>query len=199
MTGPRYKADLGGGTLRVPESRIVAAMLLDGVTDADWKQAIEVENVLQRRSRGTALRQASLIRGRLRTMGPELWRLVRDGTGPTATQAVFAAAVKHSVLLGDFLDLTVREQFRIFRTELPRSLWAGYLDECRNRDPLMPVWRASTAAKQGDSVYRILAEVGFITDSKTCRLSPVRMAPEVQDYLTRKDEHYVLSCIRVTP
>jgi hypothetical protein len=199
MDEPRYKADLGGGSLKVPESRIIAALLLDGVSDERWRQVIEVENVLQRRSRGTAQRQASLLRARLRTMGPALWCLVRDGSGPTATQAAFAAAVKHSVLLGDFLDLTVREQFRMFRTELPRSLWAGYLEECRNRDPLMPVWQESTAAKQGDSVYRILAEVGFITDSKTCRLAPVRMAPEVTAYLTDNDEQYVLRCIRMTP
>ena len=47
-------------------------------------------------------------------MGPDLWRLVRDGKGSVATHAVLAAAVKHSPLLGDFLDLVVREQYRLF-------------------------------------------------------------------------------------
>ena len=47
-------------------------------------------------------------------MGPDLWKLVRDGKGTVATHAVFAAAVKHSPLLGDFLDLVVGEQYRLF-------------------------------------------------------------------------------------
>jgi hypothetical protein len=37
------------------------------------------------------------------TMGPPLWKLVRDGERGVAIHAVFAAAVKHSPLLGDFM------------------------------------------------------------------------------------------------
>lgn len=198
MAGPRYKADIGGGSLKVSESRIIAGLLLDGVSDDQWRHAIEVENVLQRRSPGTAKRQSSLIRVRLRTMGPDLWRLVRDGSTQVATQAVFAAAIKHSALLGDFLDLVVRDQFRMFRTDLPRKMWDQYLEQCRNRDPLMPVWRDSTANKLADCVYRILAEVGYITDSKTYRLKPVGVSSEVMDCLRENDEQYVLRRIQVS-
>ena len=123
MAEPRYKADIGGGSLKVPESRIIAGLLLDGVTDELWRHAIEVENVLQRRSPGTAKRQASLIRGRLQTMGPDLWQMVRDGSVTVATHAVLAAAIKHSTRLGDFLDLVVREHFRMFRPDLRRKEW----------------------------------------------------------------------------
>lgn len=199
MAEPRYKADIGGGSLKVPESRIIARLLLDGVSDEQWRYAIEVENVLQRRSPGTAKRQASLIRGRLQTMGPDLWQMVRDGSTTVATHAVFAAAIKHSTLLGDFLDLVVREHFRMFRPDLPRKEWDKFLEQCRNRDPLMPTWQESTANKLADCVYRILAEVGYITDSKTYRLKPVRISNEVMAYLRQNDEGYVLRCIQVSP
>ncbi|EME68140.1 hypothetical protein H261_19973 [Paramagnetospirillum caucaseum] len=198
MAGPRYKADIGGGSLKIPESRIIAGLLLDGVSDEQWRHAIEVENVLQRRSPGTAKRQSSLIRARLQSMGADLWRLVRDGSTQVATQAVFAAAIKHSALLGDFLDLVVRDQFRMFRTDLPRKMWDQYLEQCRNRDPLMPVWQDSTANKLADCVYRILAEVGYVTDSKTYRLKPVRISGEVMSYLRENDEQYVIRCIQVS-
>ncbi len=198
MADGRYKADLGGGSLKVPESRIVAALLLDEVSDEQWRHAIEVENVLQKRSRGTAARQASLLRARLRTMGPDLWRLVRDGSQSTATHAVFAGAIKHSPLLGDFLDLMVRDQFRLFRADLPRRLWGEFLELCRNRDPMMPVWRETTAAKQADSAFRILSEVGYLADTKSYRLSPIRISPEVMTYLRENDEQYVMRCIQVS-
>ncbi|OAN44505.1 hypothetical protein A6A05_04905 [Magnetospirillum moscoviense] len=198
MADPRYKADIGGGSLKLPESRIIAGLLLDGVTEDQWRHAIEVENVLQRRSPGTAKRQSSLMRNRLETMGPELWQMVRDGSTQVAIQAVFAAAIKHSTLLGDFLDLVVRDQFRMFRPDLPRKMWDQYLEQCRNRDPLMPVWQDSTANKLADCVYRILVEVGYITDSKTYRLKSVRISGEVMSYLRENNEQYVIRCIQVS-
>lgn len=194
----RYKADIAGGALKLQESRIVAGLLLDGVTDAQWKDAIVVSNVLQKRSPGTAKRQASLMRVRLEAMKPDLWELVRDGSKAVATHAMFAAALKHSTLLGDFLDLMVRDQFRMFRQDLPRKLWSEFIDKCHDRDPNMPEWQESTANKLGDSVYRILAEVGYLLDSKKYILQPVRISGEVMAYLRDNEENYVLRCIQVS-
>ncbi|PWC75521.1 DUF1819 family protein [Azospirillum sp. TSH64] len=193
-----YKADIAGGSLKVPESRVVAGLLLDGADDSEWRDAIEVRNVLQKRSPGTAKRQALLVRSRLATMGPELWELVRDGSHVVATHAVFSCAIKHSRLLGDFLDLVVREQFRLFRPDLPRKRWNDFLDQCRNRDPFMPEWQESTSNKLADSIYRILAEVGYLTDTKNYRIQPVRISAEVLAYLREHEEQYVLRCMQVS-
>ena len=108
----RYNATITSGSLKVPESRIVAGMLLQG-TD-DWRAEILEQNVLQTRSPETAKRLSRLLRARLKLMRPELWEMVRDGSTPVATHACLAAAVKHSALLGDFLDIVVREQYRLF-------------------------------------------------------------------------------------
>lgn len=198
MIESRYKADIAGGSLKLQESRIIAGLLIDGVSDADWRDAIEIENVLQKRSPGTAKRQASLIRVRLETMEADLWELVRDGSKAVATHALFAAAIKHSNLLGDFLDLIVRDQFRLFKQDLPRKLWPEFLEKCRDRDPHMPEWQESTANKLGDSVYRILAEVGYLMDNKNYVLQPVRISGEVMSYLRDNEEDYVLRCMQVS-
>jgi len=100
-----YHADLTAGSLKLQESRIIADLLLRRIGEEGWKTAIVTENVLQARNPATAIRLARLIRQRLETMGDDLWRLVRDGNNIIATHAVLAAAVKHSALLADFLDL----------------------------------------------------------------------------------------------
>src|SRR5947208_3642465 len=130
----QYKADITAGALKVPESRVIADLLLREVDAEGWKDAIVKRNVLQARSPATATRLTKLVRGRLETMGPELWRLVRDGKGSVATHAVLAAAVKHSPLLGDFLEIVVGEQYRLFNPALSHKLWADYLHGCRERD-----------------------------------------------------------------
>lgn len=185
------------GSLKLTESRIVADLLLQGVTSDQWRSAITEENVLRSRNQRTSIRIARLLRQRLETMGPDLWRLVRDGEATVATHALLAAAIKHSPLLGDFLDLIVREQLRVYATTLPKSLFDEFLLDCRGRDPEMPEWNESTRRKLQTTVYHILVQAGFLSDTRQLKLRAVHIADPVLDYLRRNEERYVLRCIEV--
>jgi hypothetical protein len=193
----RYKADITAGALKVSESRIIADLLLRGVDEEGWNNAIIRQNVLQTRNPATAIRLARLIRGRLELMDAGLWRMILESNRTVATHAVLAAAIKHSPLLGDFLDLVVREQYRIFNPALSNKLWDNYLDDCRGRDPDMPLWNESTRMRLRSSVYQSLAQAGFIENTKTLRLQPVHIAPQLLRFLRDRNEDYVLRCIQV--
>lgn len=195
----RYNAEITAGALKVQESRVIARLLLDGLDRKGWKYAIEVDNALQARSRSTARRLAMLIRGRLETMGPDLWKLVRDGEGAVATHAVFAAAVKHSPLLGDFLTIVVGEQYRLFSKALSNKLWADYLEGCRERDSEMPQWSESTRNRLRSSVFQMLAQAGYIENTRGLKLQMVHIADPVLGCLKANHEDYVLRCIQVAP
>ena len=181
------------------ESRTIADLLLRGANRTAWETAIFDQNVLQARSPATAKRLARLIRKRLELMDADLWRLVRDGAGDVAIHAILAAAIKHSALLGDFLDLVVREQYRVFAKALTKRQWGEFLDDCRGRDPEMPVWNESTRKRLGSSVFQVLAQAGYIENTRTIKLHTVHVSSQVIGYLEKHDEHYVLRCIQVAP
>ncbi len=191
----RYKADITAGSLKLFESRRVANLLLQGVDVKGWNEAIVDRNVLQSRSPASAKRMASFIRARLNMMGPELWKLVRDGQGTVATHAIFAAALKHSPLLGDFVQLIVGEQRRHFASSLPLRLFDEYLEGCRERDYAMPEWNDATRKRLRSSVYQILAQAGVIDNTKNLQLEPVFFSGQVLSYLESEREYYVLRCI----
>ena len=65
MANTRYAADITAGALKLPESRLIADLLLRQVDDEGWKDAIVTRNVLQARSPATARRLTTLIRRRL--------------------------------------------------------------------------------------------------------------------------------------
>lgn len=195
----RYRADITAGALKLPESRIIADLLLRGVDAEGWKNAIVTKNVLQARSPGTARRLTKLIRGRLETVGPDLWRMIRDGKGGVATHAAFAAAVKRSPLLGDFLELVVGEQYRVFGTALTNTMFADYLEGCRERDPDMPQWNETTRRRLRSSVFQMLAQAGYIENTRSLKLQNVHVADQVLRYLKANHEEYVLRCIQVSP
>ena len=173
--------------------------MLRGVNAHDWRTELVEKNVLQIQSLETATRWGQLLRARLKLMRPALWEMVRDGSVPLATHACLAAAVKHSPLLGDFLDIAVREQYRLFRPGLSKHIWEHFIEDCRNRDPGMPDWTESTVARLRSTVFSILAQAGYIENTRTLKLQTVHVAREVLNYLHEQDERYVLRCIEVRP
>lgn len=195
----RYRADITAGSLKVPESRIIARLLLDRVDEEQWQHAIQTENLLQARNAATATRLGRLIRQRLTTMDSGLWKLVRDGNATVAAHAALAAAVKHSPLIGDFLDLVVREQYRLFAPKLSKIMWDDYLAGCRGRDPDMSEWSDLTRRRLRSSVFQTLTQAGFLENTKSLKLQPVHIAPQVIRYLQNHSEEYVLRCLQVSP
>ena len=195
----RYRADITAGALKLPETRVIADLLLSHTDPEGWNEAIVKKNVLQARNPATARRLTQLIRGRLELMGPDLWALVRDASGEVATQAVFASAVKHSRLLGDFLQIVVAEQYRLFSITLSDKSWDEYLQGCRERDTEMPLWSETTGKRLRSSVFQMLAQVGYIDNTRSLKLQTVHIADQVLRYLTTNNETYVLRCMQVKP
>ncbi len=111
MSNNVYPANFTKASLLVPESRIIAGLLLQNPTAAEWKQQIMEENILQRRTANSAQTAAGLIRGRLQAMDEELWSFVHKGSRELATQAVLAATVKYSPLLGDYIRLVYLHRY----------------------------------------------------------------------------------------
>ncbi|QDV43918.1 hypothetical protein Enr13x_37780 [Stieleria neptunia] len=195
----RYRADITAGSLKVAESRVIADLLLKRADDDAWKAALRDENVLQTRSPRTADRLALLIRGRLETMDSGLWKLVMDGNASVATHACLAAAVKHSALLADFLELVVKEQYRVFAEKLTHQMWDEFIADCQNRDAELPAWSESTIERLRSSVFQILQQAGYIDNTRSLRLQTVHIADEVVRYLQNHDEDSVLRCIEIAP
>jgi len=193
-----YTATITSASLRLRESRIIAELLLDGTDTNGWVDALHTRNVLQMANTGSIRRISRLLRARLEPMGPGLWELVRDGDRLQSTQAVFASAVNQSRLLGDFLDIAVRDQLALFATTLEYHVWIDYLEGCRGRDPDMPHWSDSTNARLRSAVFSMLAEAGYLESTRSRRLQPVFVDETLAAHLRANQHHYVLRCLEVT-
>lgn len=193
----RYTATITSSTLRLRESRIIADLLLQGVSGADWQEKVVKQNLLQVGSVESTKRISRLLRSRIEPLGTGLWQLVRDGDRLQATQATFAGAVRHSRLLGDFMDITLREQRSLFAQNLEYRLWSGYIEACRGRDPDMPQWSDSTIKKLRSSVFSMLSEAGYLKDTRSLLLQNVYIDDQLRRYLRERGESYVLRCLEV--
>jgi len=194
----RYTTTITSATLRLRESRIIADLLLQKVSDLEWREQIIDDNLLQMNSVESVKRISGLLRSRLEAFGEELWRLIRDGDLRQATQATLASAVKQSRLLGDFMDITIREQRSLFAKQLEYWMWNEYIESCRGRDPEMPQWSDSTLKKLRSNIFIMLSEAGYLKDTHTLLLQNVFIDDQLRRYLKERQENYVLRCLEVS-
>ena len=192
-----YTATITSASLRLRESRAIADLLLRDVTGDQWNEAVIDKNILQMNSVESIRRISRLLRARLKPLGRGLWEMVRDGGLELATQATFAGAVKNSRLLGDFLDIALREQQALFAKQLEPRVWLDYTEGCRGRDPDMPLWSDATLARLRSAVFSMLAEAGYLSDTRTLALQNVFVDQRLSDYLRDCGESYVLRCLEV--
>ncbi len=188
----RYSATLTGGPLMLPESRRIAALLLGSPSREVWLHAIRVENLLQKNTPATAMRQARLIRDRLELMPPAALQLVATGSQEAAVQTLLAAAVRHSALLADFLHDVVAAHHRRLDTALTPRAWEPFLADCAARDPGVQAWTASTRTKLWQVIVRMLIEARYLESARTRKLLVPHLHPDVLRLLkTLGDTHLI--------
>lgn len=177
------------------ESRRIASLLLTLPNDAAWRHAIEVDNLLQKKTPATARRQAALIRKRLMTLDAAAWTLICSRESEVATQLILAAAIKHSRLLGDFMRCVYAARQRKLDPALGATDWEDFLAECAHQEPGILTWSTSTQTKLREVIVRILAEAKYLESTRSMKLTPRSLHPDVRRYLFERDETYVLECL----
>ena len=196
---PPFNAEISAGSLLPLESRRIALLLLSDPDEAAWQHAIEVDNILQKKTVATARRQATLLRKRLTTLDAQAWQMITQRESEVVNQLLLAAAVKHSQLLGEFMRQVYAWRQRSLEPTLSPLDWQDFLTECAHHDAAVSGWSASTRAKLLQVVVRILVEAKYLENPRTKKLTPQSLHPAVRSYLKNHDEAYVLDCLERTP
>lgn len=193
----RYNAEIVAGALLPNESRTIAKLILVGISQDEFKRLLIVENNLQKRSPGTALRKANLITKRFKIVNEELLVIVANGSRQAQMQALLIAAIKHNKLIGDYLLRVVKEKWRVFETKLKPNDWENFLLECEQLDETVSLWKETTRYKLGQVVKKCLVEAGYLESATNPVITPVLLLPEIKTYLIKNNEDYVLECMDI--
>lgn len=191
----RYNAEISAGSLLPLESRRIASLLLFEPDPAAWQHAIETENILQKKTPATARRQARLLQRRLSTLNAQAWQMIAERESEVVLQMLLAAAVKHSQLLGDFMLRVYADRQRRLEPALAASDWHDFLAECTHHDATVAAWSDSTRAKLFQVIVRILAEARYLENTRSMKLTPQSLHPDVRRYLSTHGQIYALDCL----
>ena len=192
-----FNGEIVAGSLLEKESRVIARLVLENLDEETWRQKLYVENILQKRSQPTIKRMVALIRKRLSTINAEAWQMIAGGSNEAACQMLLVAAIKHSRLLGDFLIKVIKGNLTAFQNNVTDRDWQKFLEECATIEPQIKQWSPSTIKKLRQVIFRILAEAKILENTRSLKIMPFFINPEVERLLLKNDESYVLKCLKL--
>ena len=181
------------------ESKRLASLLTSQASEEQWRHAVEVENILQKKTPATARRQATLIRKRLLMLDEQGWVMLVQREQEVVLQLLLVASIRHSRLLGDFIKNVYIRRQRGLEQSLVAHDWEDFLSECAQQDPAVMNWSASTRAKLFQVVVRILVESKYLADARSMRLTPHSLHPDVRQYLAETRDTQLIRCLERTP
>lgn len=193
-----YDSDLIGGSLMVRESRIVAQLLSQQVSVEQWKQAIHVDNVLQKNTPATAQRAATAIRKRLEYLSPKLLDLLIDGDSEIATQVALCSVLERNLLLVEFMETVVRDAYLARLEKLENYMWMDFLEDRSQRDENILTWAESSKKKMGQVAFRILAESGYLKSTRNLELQNFVIRYELANVLEELGQTRIYKCMNIS-
>ena len=184
-----YLGDVTGiSSLMVDESRTIAGLLLKDLSNHQWTEAIEEQNVIQKNSIQTARRQARCIAYRLRELPSDCLTIVEHGTSKEVKQLLLFALLNHSTLAFDFFKYAVIKPQAVFKSEMPKRMWDSFLNQQYNEN--VSQLADSTLIKIRKNLISSFVEACYLEDTKSLKYLNVFVEPivyQVGDELGRTD------------
>ena len=188
-----FNAEISAGALMVVETKQIANLLLTNPSKDGWKNAIEVENILQKKTPSTAKRQASLIKKRLELVNREVLEAIATSDNEMTLQLIFSASLLHSQLHFDFMLKVYGEHIRVFERNLRKKAWDSFWEECVILDANISSWSELTRNKLHQVIIKILCQAKYIDSPRSLVITPPYIRPEVKDLLKRHHPHVLKS------
>ena len=162
----------------VVETKQIAKLMLNNPTKEEWRHAIEVENVLQKKTPATAKRQAALIKKRLDLVHPEILEAIAKSDNELTIQLIFASSLLHSQLHCDFMTKVYGEHLRLYESHITNNTWEKFWEECAILDPNINTWSELTKNKLHQVIIKILSQAKYIDTPRAQALTPPYIRPE---------------------
>ncbi|EJK1281998.1 DUF1819 family protein, partial [Escherichia coli] len=172
--------------------------LLRNLSDDKWNSLIIGDNILQKKSGQTAIRYARTIRCRIENLGTEFMTELLAVSERAYVQMLMVSLLIHSPIVADFMRLTLAEYRRTYKPSLTADAWSEFYDSRVQAYAELGGFSDSTVKKMGNNAIKALVDSGYLSDSRTKKIQPVYLMPEVKDWLVRLGREDLIEVMECT-
>ena len=156
------------------ETRSVAELLVQGLSDAEIIERAVSENIFQYPTERSLRDIAKICLARLQaTPSSTLAALISSGRVDAAKQACLYAIMKRHRLVWDFMITLVGEKFRVRDFSFGKTDMNLFFDRLQEQDDWVATWRESTVVKIKQVLKKFLVENEYLESPRSERLNPV--------------------------
>jgi hypothetical protein len=191
------KANFTGGSLLIRESRIVARFLTEKRDRDEILSHVLSKNLFQNSSKATTQKYCHLALIRLDNLTDAQLRFVASGTEDLARLTLLVGVLKTYPIIADFMADVVAERVRCFETHLDKNDWLRFLEDRAKGDPAVKEWSEKSQRKMGQVVIRMLAEAGFLDNTRKMTILFPAIPPDLDQSLSGSGGSRLLACMRL--
>lgn len=160
------------------ETRTVATLFIQGLSDAEIVDRVVSENLFQYPTERSLREVAKICLARLRALGSfSLVEALTTESPDAAKQICLYAIMKKHRLVRDFMLTVVGEKFRVRDYSFGKTDVNVFFDRLQNQDDWVATWSDSTVVKIKQVLKKILVENEYLDNPRSERLKPVLLYP----------------------
>ena len=181
------------------EIRILARLLMEGMSDEDALEKITQENLFQFPTERMITSISNACYKRIQALDSEaLIETLADGSLEVAKQVNLYAMMKYNRLVWDFMITVIGEKYRTQDFTLTKTDISAFFFALREQNEDVATWSETTIQKIKQVLVKSLVECEYLDSTKSETLNPVYLYPELEEVIERKD-HAALcafNCLR---
>ncbi|MCR4615487.1 MAG: DUF1819 family protein [Clostridiales bacterium] len=171
------------------EIRIVASLILQGLSDNEISARIKQENLFQFPTERMVDNIAKTCFKRIDALESEsLVYLLANAPAEVAKQINLYAMMKYNRIVWDFMTTVIGEKFRTQDFVFTRKDLNVFFFGLQEQDDTIATWSDSTINKIKQVLTKCLVECGYLDSVKSEQLNPVAIAPELEDEIKANND-----------
>ena len=182
------------------EIKIVASLLLQGMSKDDVLKKIKEENLFQFPTERMITSIANACFRRIDALESDtLLYYLANATTDVAKQINLYAMMKYNRIVWDFMVTVIGEKYRTQEFEFSRKDLNLFFFRLQEQNDSVASWSDGTINKIKQVLTKTLIECEFLDSSKSTQLNPVTIVPELEDEIRLKNDVAALqafNCLR---
>ena len=176
------------------ETRIVAKMISDGLSDDEIVKRVVSDNLFQYPTNKSSRSMVACCLARLKGLNaPNLIEAIATRPSDVAKQICLYAMMKRYRLVWDFMILVVGEKFRVRSFSFGSIDFNSFFSRLQNQDDAVAEWSDSTVAKIKQVLKKILVENGYLDNTKAPNLNLITLDSELRDAIVANGDSPALA------
>lgn len=175
------------------ETRTVARLMIEGLSDEEIVEKVITENLFQNPTEKMLKNLATVCCNRLHAMeDDDLVAAIANQSYDVAKQICLYAMMKQYRLMWEFMITVVGEKYRMLDMSFGNIDMNSFFMRLQEQDETVASWKESTIKKLKQVLKKVLVENEYLDSPRADHLNPVMISSILESAIREKGEEIML-------